>query len=435
MRERYQAQAAEIQATRDELIHAESDLSALRLEKAEIGGSLLREKDDVRDLKRRVTEVTEEISSIKKEIEQAKKDARMQKGLLAIAKKQLSTAESDKEAAEKEMHEAREEAEKAEAEVAQTEAATATLKERSMSTASLHPEANGAAIVGFPNGTTSPIPAANSALPYSDASNVASPAPSIKSNNPFDRLRQSSVSDTTLPQRSASPFAASSLSAEPKAVDQADNDDDDDPFGFNEGSTVPQIPAADSTFAGTETPRQQSTGANGTTEKAASSPEHLNVISPSDAFFTPPTSSAGNNAIDAFFSGEQDVSASKFPALAEESHQSPKAATDLPPMTEIVENIDESSSDSDDDDRPLGQVKAEKQAANAEQPLNSGTVEPSFEDAFGLPAASKETPTATNTAPSSHFSTLGSEQVLSSPAVSTVPSSFAPAVNGHNTGE
>ncbi|KIM32332.1 hypothetical protein M408DRAFT_6586 [Serendipita vermifera MAFF 305830] len=511
LRERYQTQATEIQSTRDELIRAESDLSALKLEKTEIQGNILREKDDVIALKRRVTEITEETASVKKEIEQAKKDARMQKGLLAIAKKQLSTAEADKEAAEKELHEAREEAQTAEDEVAHTEVAVAMLKERSMSNASSIPEGNGSAIAGYsasPKALASPASVAMATLPY-DIPKVGSPAPSVKSNNPFDRLRQSSVSDGALPQRSASPFAMPSGPTEPTTVEQAE---DDDPFGFNESTTPSQVPASttEMAFTGTETPRQQSVGTNDVSEKAAPV-EQNNLMSPSDAFFTPPTSSAGNNAIDAFFASEQDASASKFPALVDEPRQSPKADADIPPMTEIVENADDSSSDSDDDvplgqvmsekqtanagqqansagnnaidaffaseqdasaskfpalvdeprqspkadadippmteivenaddssdsddDVPLGQVMSGKQTANAGQQAKSAPIDHSFDDAFGIPTISTDTPTATNTAPSSHFSTLGSEQVLSSPAVSTVPSSISPAVNGHNTG-
>ena len=96
LRERYTNQTTDINKAREELIHAESDLSAVRVEKSEIEQHLLRDKEEVRDLQRKMTEAGSTIEHVKAEIEKAKKDAKQQKGLLAIAKKQLATRETER---------------------------------------------------------------------------------------------------------------------------------------------------------------------------------------------------------------------------------------------------------------------------------------------------------------------------------------------------
>jgi epidermal growth factor receptor substrate 15 len=438
LRERYTNQANEIKTTRDELIHAESDLSGLKLEKAEIGGNLLREKDDVRELKRRAAEIAQEVELIKKEIEQAKKDARMQKGLLAIAKKQLSTAEAEKEAAQKELAESKAEAEQAEAEVAQTEAAIATLKENTIVAPTsppkvASPKPTGERDIATPGSppVTSPI------LPFAESGRIASPTPSNSSRNPFDRFRQGSVSSLTTPQRSGSPFAAAH---EPIAEAPKYSAEQDDPFGFNEPATEPPAlilsPTIPTLTTGTETPRQQAAIPNGNLI-APMSPEQEKLISPAETFFTPPTSSAGNANIDDLFVDNNDTSASRFPALTDPI--SPTNDTDLPPLKDVVE---EDSSSDEEDNRPLGEVKAEKQATAAisggetqkHAPQESVNTGPSFDDVFGAPEPSAAATSATTTtAPNSHFSTLGSS--AASPTTSAFNSQVAPPViNGHTTG-
>src|ERR1700722_1700672 len=96
LRGRQATQSAEIEKTREELIRAESDLSAVRVEKAEVEGVLLREKEEARDLHRRMIEVGQEIETLKAELDRAKKDVKQQKGLLAIGRKQLGIKEAEK---------------------------------------------------------------------------------------------------------------------------------------------------------------------------------------------------------------------------------------------------------------------------------------------------------------------------------------------------
>ncbi|KAG1842654.1 hypothetical protein DFJ58DRAFT_53648 [Suillus subalutaceus] len=192
LRDRHAAQIADIQRVREELIRDESDLSAVRLEKAEVEGSFLRDKEEVRELNRRMAEVTTQIAVAKQDVEKAKKDAKQQKGLLAIAKKQLIAKESEKIKVDKELEEAQQdltdsitEREEAEAEVEKIVITPSqTTLERSKSPdsvafAAAHPLPMTPDITG----TTSPI--------------------SVKSNNPFERLALSSGASTP---RSQSPF-------------------------------------------------------------------------------------------------------------------------------------------------------------------------------------------------------------------------------------
>lgn len=192
LRDRHAAQVADIQRVREELIRDESDLSAVRLEKAEIEGSFLRDKEEVRELNRRMAEVTTQIAVAKQDVEKSKKDAKQQKGLLAIAKKQLIAKESEKMKVDKELEEAQQdltdtitEREEAEVEVEKIVITPSqTTLERSKSPdsvafAAAHPLPMTPDITG----TTSPI--------------------SVKSNNPFERLALSSGASTP---RSQSPF-------------------------------------------------------------------------------------------------------------------------------------------------------------------------------------------------------------------------------------
>jgi epidermal growth factor receptor substrate 15 len=192
LRDRHAAQIADIQRVREELIRDESDLSAIRVEKTEIEGSFLRDKEEVRDLNRRMAEVTTQIAVVKQDVEKVKKDAKQQKGLLAIAKKQLVAKESEKIKVDKELEEAQQdltdtitEREEVEAEVEKIVVTPSqTVLERSKSPDS----------VAF---------AAAHPLPVTpDITGAMSPV-SIKSNNPFERLALSSGTSTP---RSQSPF-------------------------------------------------------------------------------------------------------------------------------------------------------------------------------------------------------------------------------------
>ena len=427
LRERYNAQLAEIQTTRTQLITAESDLSALKLEKTEVGGALLRDKDEVRELQRRHKEVLEGVEDVKKEVEKAKKDVRLQKGLLAIAKKQLASAEGDKTAAEKELQETKEEAESAASELRVAEVELA-LQPQS-------PPLGPAQVSGFaPDGpktpsvratspvpsirsTTSPISAPTATLPSQDTSNTSIGSPgSFMSNNPFERLALSR-------SNSKSPFqAASPPPAQPATIPNAE---DDDPFGFN------AIPSA-ATITPVETVSPQNTGGMGVPTPGSDTTINANInhapqgsVAESDAYFTPP-SSTGTERKDTQDMAV-DIAMSQFPDLTEPGVPAPPVTANpadevdepidinLPPLTEIKEAND-SSDDSDEDEADFEAartaVKAEVSPAPASSPppaaqptaespqqlqppapVNTGPA--TFDDLFGVsPATSNAATTA-----------------------------------------
>ena len=156
LQERQKAQSAELNRLRQESVHEESELSRLKAEKDEIEQALMKDREDVREMKSVVAERTKAREALKAEIEKLKKDARQQKGLVAIGKKQLSQADSDLQKAQDELNVAREE------ENAQEHATHGEVPVTS-------PQVN---------------PSREAAL---------SPAASIRSTNPFDRFSPSNA--------------------------------------------------------------------------------------------------------------------------------------------------------------------------------------------------------------------------------------------------
>ena len=398
LRERYNTQLAEIQTTRTQLITAESDLSALKLEKTEVGGALLRDKEEVRDLQRRHKEVLEEAEEIKKEVEKAKKDVRLQKGLLAITKKQLATAESDKAAAEKEFKETEEEAGTVERELKEAEA---ELAGRSRSPSLGAAQVPGPAPVGTQSpsvratspvpsvrSTTSPRPVPAATLPFQDSSNVSIGSPvSSKSNNPFERLALSR-------SNSKSPFqAASPPPAQPAAIPNAE---DDDPFGFN------ALPSS-ATITPLKTISPQNTGGMGVPTPESDITINANVnhapqgsFAETDAYFTPP-SSRGTDRKE--LQDSVAAAVSQFPDLTEAGVPAPPVTANpadqedepidvhLPPLTEIKE-ADDSSDDSDEDEEDFQAARTAVQAEVSPAPAKTPppTVQPSAESPQQLQA-------------------------------------------------
>jgi epidermal growth factor receptor substrate 15 len=426
LKERYTTQLAEIQTTRTQLITAESDLSALKLEKTEVGGALLRDKEDVRGLQRRHRGVLEEVEEIKKEVEKARKDARLQKGLLAIAKKQLASAESDKAAAEKELEETREEAETAERELREAEVELAGRpRAPSFGAAQVsEPAPDGTetpsvrATSPVPSApTTSPMSARTAALPSQDVSNISIGSPvSSKSNNPFERLALSR-------SNSNSPFqAASPPPAQPAAIPDAE---DDDPFGFN------SFPSA-ATITPVKAVSPQNTGGMGVQELGSDATITANInhaphrsFAESDAFFTPPSSTGTerketqDSVVAAALSQFPDLTAPGVPAPPVTANPADQADepidVDLPPLRGI-EEVDDSSDDSDEDEEdfmaartavktevssgpapsspPAAQPLAEPpQQLQPPAPVNNGAS--AFDDLFGVSPATSNEATAT----------------------------------------
>ncbi|GAA5845849.1 hypothetical protein JCM9279_002399 [Rhodotorula babjevae] len=203
-----------------DLIRAESDLSALRMEKSELEGEVLRDKEEVRDLKRRVGIVEEEKRILRAEIDKAKKEVRQGKGLAAIARKQLSQGETDRGALERDLDDARNPPpEPAPAPVAAPSSSFAAALDSPSST-SIDAAAEAALARTAP--TAAAAHAAAVPLPGTPAGAAAlSPAASsVRSMNPFDRLIGSggvSPQHTgSSPNASKNPFAFASAPAPPQ---------------------------------------------------------------------------------------------------------------------------------------------------------------------------------------------------------------------------
>ncbi|KAL5490092.1 hypothetical protein ACEPAI_4925 [Sanghuangporus weigelae] len=198
LRERFAAQSKDIAQTRELIISAESDLSALRIEKAEVEGAVLRDKEEVRELERRMKEVGEEAERTKAAIEKAKKETKHQKGRLAIAKKQLATREAERAKLAKELEDAERETHETIEELQATEAELAKESEPIQTNGIASP----VPVASEPLRMDTPSIAAQQPLPASPPPSIGSPT-SAKAINPFERLMMQSTGS-----RPASPFAA-----------------------------------------------------------------------------------------------------------------------------------------------------------------------------------------------------------------------------------
>ena len=370
LRERYANQNADISKTRQELITAESDVSALRLEKNEIQNALLRDKEEVRELQKKMASAGGEIETVKAEIEKIKKDAKQQKGLLAIAKKQLAAREAEKVKVESERSEA--EAELVEAIKEKDEAEDELAKEADIAIPTEVPTIGNDVV----KPSSPDIPAAAIAQPLPDTpgdSVLGSPSPrspSIKSTNPFERLTNAS------PPPPQSPFMPFSSSTEPPVQTQPKDDSNaevnlDDPFGLGTSQVEEPQPMSGTT---------ETTAA----KDRATSPSSF--VEPDDLFVTPPASVSSihesPNGPEHTFT-PLDAAVSNFPSI-------PGAISDdlgsAVPTKEVA--ADEDSSD--DSDEPEEATAAPKQRvfgtpspAPAEVSKKSSTGS-SFDDVFGV---------------------------------------------------
>ena len=411
LRDRMNAQTAEMNKTREELIRAESDLSALRAEKAEVEGGVLRDKEDVRELHRRMAETGNEIAGLKLEIEKAKKEAKQQKGLLAIAKKQLSTKEAEKVKYQKELEEAQVEVKEADTELKAAEL------ELEKSKAEEAPSAvqNGVDFTGLETepaaaALTQPLPPS---LPTSP--DLAGTAASLKSNNPFDKLnRSASASSTPRSQSPFLPFVQAASIATPETVNLSA-----DPFGLSGSftgephATAPPVKEIDSDKAkpGSVTPRPDTAVLAIPAASSEETPTSPGSTSGSDSFSTPPSTSAPlslqnpttkNHVSDvvtnvSHLSALDDTIPGAFP-----SFESQHTETDLGTPLEELE-VDESDSDSDEE--PLSNLKHKLQSsADTEVTSANGITLPSnSSDAFS-DATSIQTPKPTASTPTDSLS-------------------------------
>lgn len=178
---RQKEQATLLGRARHELIAAESDLSALRVERTELEGTYLRDKEEVREMKKKMAQVSIDVKEAKEALEKLKKDARQQKGLVAISKKQLVTAEGEHDKVVKDLEET-----------------TREIQQPFDAEASPFDHAETAAALPLP--VSPPV--------------VTSPTASVRSTNPFDRMGSitraitPSGSTPTTPSFGIAPIAA-----------------------------------------------------------------------------------------------------------------------------------------------------------------------------------------------------------------------------------
>ncbi|KAI6110079.1 hypothetical protein F5141DRAFT_1215529 [Pisolithus sp. B1] len=313
LRERHTAQTAEIQKLRKELIRSESDLSAVRVEKAELEGSFLRDKEEVRELNRKVIEITSQIATAKQEVERVKREAKQQKGLLAIARKQSAAKESEKVKVDTELEEA------------QTDLANAT-KER-------EEEAGSAVFLAEAvERAKSPVDslalAAAQPLPLTpDLTGTISPT-SAKSNNPFGKLAKSAESSTP---RSQSPFRSFSAVPAPSSSVTPVNPPlslETNPFGLKQSTDAKSQEIFGETADTTE---------GATTPRVRTSADFNALFSANDEQFSTPDSVTPVN---------QDHDAARVHAF--EAAQTRNILTYTRTLHDL--DIEESDSDSDSDD-------------------------------------------------------------------------------------
>ncbi|KAJ7684745.1 hypothetical protein DFH06DRAFT_969429 [Mycena polygramma] len=387
LRERQSVQTADIQKTREELIRAESELSGVRVEKAEVEGAFLRDKEEARALHKKMVEVGQQVDTLKVDVEKSKKEAKQQKGLLAIARKQLSTKEAERAKVEREFQEAQAEAASIVSEKQEVESAIATLEAQPTPT---HPVVAPVAIVAEPEramSTDSLAFAASHVLPATPDVGSPSIASSIKSNNPFDRL----VGNST--PRSQSPFAPSISAVSPEA---GAGGPAPDLFGFAQAfeaepaEPAPEAPAEVAQESKSPTPKPAELNTSTLSDDGA--------VSESDVFSTPLTSSGPS------FPAIDNVVSTQFPPIeTSESHHlpghfepeptpTPTETTDLGSQLKELEVQDSDSSDSDSEDEvPLATLQKAKNTEGTdtetavEKPNgDSHPAETSFDDVFGV---------------------------------------------------
>ena len=366
LRERYAGQNADISKTRQELITAESDVSALRLEKNEVQNALLRDKEEVRGLQKKMAAAGAEIETIKVEIEKTKKEAKQQKGLSAIARKQLAAREAEKAKVETERSEA--ETELVEA-IKEKDEAEAELAGESGAVISTEGSAPGHDIVK-PASPDILAAAVAEPLPDTPGSSVFSPpsprSSSLKSTNPFERFTAAS------PPPTQSPFMSFSSSTEPSAQPNGDSNaevDLDDPFGL--GTSHSEEPQPMSSNTETSIARD-----------STASPSSL----ADDLFLTPPgTASAYHESPrgpDQPFT-PLDVAISKFPTI-------PGAFDDEPDSAVPAKEVEADQDSSDDDHGPEDAIAAPKQPTPSVSPpvppvaSKKSSTGSSFDDVFGV---------------------------------------------------
>ena len=377
LRERFTNQSSDIQKVKEELIRAESDLSAIRVEKAEVEQGLLHDKEEIRELQRRMTETGSTIEVAKAEVEKVKKEAKQQKGLLVVAKKQLATREAEKAKISQDLQEAVAEAQEAtrEREIAEAE----LINEPSgLNTSNGLPFAPSPSLSG--HSITSP-PQPFSGSPGSPGSVTA------KSTNPFEQQLLAGGSGSLLPFPPSSVPTPATVTPTPA---QNEGTTTDNPFTFDQAFGDEEAkPGPDVESTRLERDVQPST------RKIVANEEVSEPSSDHDLFTTPPTSAVDPGGANAIISvAEPDVL-----KLPPRGTTSPVPSADRPreahtninfPILEVAANESDSSDEDSEDRTPLANLVGRPAPSTAaKEPVSNGHAlpQPVVEAAFPPAAA------------------------------------------------
>ena len=221
LRSRVSDQQEKMKNLNMDTIAAESDLSAMRSERDELEQALLRDKEEIRGLQKKMREADEEKTTLKNLLEKLKKETRQQKGMVTIAKKQLSTSEGNRDNAQKDLddfHKNAQDEEEEEESRGRGLGAGASAGLGALGGAALG--AGAASAFGQQERSASPFGQAQSPAGHEGPAGIALPATpqalspvatgaSNRSNNPFDRLRtQSRGPAPPVPQAQSPPTAS-----------------------------------------------------------------------------------------------------------------------------------------------------------------------------------------------------------------------------------
>jgi epidermal growth factor receptor substrate 15 len=360
---------------------------------------LLRDKEEVRELQRKMTETGSTIELAKVEIEKARKEAKQQKGLLAIAKKQLASREAERVKLAQELQEAT------------AEAGEAT-KEREIVEAELSREviitntANGHSFAPSPSLSADSVTSPAQPLPGTPGSpSSVSGSTAGKSNNPFERLGAGSGSQSPF-----LPFANASVPT-PPAVTSARNEGTttDNPFTFDQafgGEEARPGPDVQEQSTAPEGNGQPFTAKAGASELRAGANEEVSEPSSDhDLFMTPPTSALDGLGIGNTLTAEpavQNLFPLGTPSAAPSTDRPSEAYTDInTKLKDLDVNESDSSDDDSEDETPLATLVgrtphgSNSNEAVKEAPVSNGdasaqtTVETAFPPLTGAVATAE----------------------------------------------
>ncbi|KAK4684361.1 epidermal growth factor receptor substrate 15, partial [Tremellales sp. Uapishka_1] len=311
LRARVSEQKNKMQRLNEDTIAAESDLSGMRSEKDELGQSLMRDKEEVRGLQKRMKEIEDEKTGLKLLLEKLRKEARQQKGMVSIAKKQLSTVEGSRDTVQQDIR----------------------TEERAIEEAAAAPEPVAVPIFSPTNLSTA------SGVPLPRTPQSLSPAPtgtSTRSNNPFDRLvkpRAQSPAPPVPTEEPSSPLGSGTILGGAAAA-----------VGVVAAGATSLFTAAKEAVVGEDTTPDKPVEEEKESDPFGASPvKESKEIAPaanmdSDPFGVPSTAAPTVSAFDSEFEsgfGDSFTAPAEPAALKEGLHLAPSSEPNPPPLTDF----------------------------------------------------------------------------------------------------